>query len=119
MCLRMSFVCLRSIATVVGLRYDNDPRPDAAIELTYDDFLGAVDRLEEVGFPMERSAEDAWPHFHGWRVNYEGLAYAIAHEVDAAPALWSGPRRHPQAAMAPRRPRNRRPDNPDDVVPRR
>src|ERR1700745_4180261 len=42
-----------------------------------------------------RSPEAAWPHFVGWRVNYEQAAYAIAAAIGAVPALWSGPRRWP------------------------
>jgi hypothetical protein len=117
MCLRMSFVCLRHIAKVIGLRFDADPRPDAAIDLTEAEFGVAVGRLDQVGFPMERSAAEAWPHFHGWRVNYESLAYAIAREVDAVPALWSGPRRHLHETMPPVRPPNRRPESLDDIAP--
>ena len=58
----------------------------------------------EVGFPITREAADAWPDFVGWRVNYESAAYQIAAAIDAVPALWSGPRRHAMAEIAPRRP---------------
>ena len=58
---------------------------------------------------MERTPEEAWPHFHGWRVNYEATTYAIARIIDAVPALWSGPRRGVEAAVAPRTPANRLP----------
>lgn len=34
----------------------------------------------------------------------EQAAYAIAAAIDAVPALWSGPRRHPVAPMPPLRP---------------
>ncbi|MBV9368353.1 MAG: hypothetical protein JO074_00860, partial [Frankiales bacterium] len=73
----------------------------------YDEFRAGVARLEEVGYPIERSAEDAWPHFRGWRVNYESLAYALAEATDAVPALWSGPRRWAAEPMPPRRPPSR------------
>jgi hypothetical protein len=113
----MSFVCLRDIASVIRLPFDPDPRPDASIELTEAEFRSAVDRLEGVGFPIERTPDEAWPHFHGWRVNYESLAYAIAREVDAVPALWSGPRRHLQEALPPNRPWDRRPGAPEAMGP--
>ena len=58
----------------------------------------------EVGFPIEREPEAAWPHFVGWRVNYERAAYAIAEAIDAVPALWSGPRRRPEEPIPPLRP---------------
>jgi hypothetical protein len=60
--------------------------------------------MVDVGFPVERSAEEAWPHFRGWRVNYESLAYALARTTDAVPALWSGPRRWPSDPIPPQRP---------------
>jgi hypothetical protein len=78
--------------------------PEAGISLTYAEFLEAVDRLREVNFPVECEPEAAWPHFVGWRVNYEQAAYALAEAVDAVPALWSGPRRHPATPMPPLRP---------------
>jgi hypothetical protein len=39
-----------------------------------------------------------------WRVNYESTAYQIAAAIDAVPALWSGPRRHPSQPISPDRP---------------
>ena len=56
------------------------------------------------GFPIERDPAEAWPHFIGWRVNYERNAYALAFAVDAAPALWSRPGRRSPPAIAPVRP---------------
>jgi hypothetical protein len=57
-----------------------------------------------VNFPIERDAADAWPDFVGWRATYEQAAYAIAAEVDAVPALWSGPRRLGDPPIPPTRP---------------
>jgi len=62
------------------------------------------------GFLAERPAEESWPHYRGWRVNYERIAYALARKVDAVPALWSGRRDWPSEPMAPERPIDRRPD---------
>jgi hypothetical protein len=113
LCLRMGFTCLRSIADLLRLPYDPDPLPDDPIELTYEEFLGGVHRLEEVDFPIERAPEEAWPHFKGWRVNYEAVAYALADLVIAPPGPWSGPRRHlPGLAIVPQRPPDRQPDDP-------
>lgn len=106
-CLRMGFTALRQIGVALGLPVDFDPDPDQPLTLTYDEFRRGVARLEEVGFPIERSAEDAWPHFRGWRVNYESLAYSLARATDAVPALWSGPRRWSTEEMRPRRPPTR------------
>jgi len=83
--------------------------PDAGITLTYDEFLDAINRMRKVGFPITRDPADAWPDFVGWRVNYEEAAYGIAEAVDAVPALWSGPRRHPTTPIPPYRPPTGRP----------
>lgn len=110
LCLRMGFSALRDIAGVLGIPFDPDPDPEGPLVLTWSEFREAVARLEEVGFPMERSAEDAWPHFRGWRINYESIAHRLADQVMAPPAPWSGPRRHlPVGAIPPRRPADRRP----------
>ena len=64
----------------------------------------------EIGYPMSRPADEAWPHFRGWRVNYEGVAYALAAALDAPPARWSGPRRLFRAeSLEPVRPVDRQP----------
>lgn len=107
---RMGFVCLRDLAETMGLEYDPDPDPDTTpIALTYEEYLSGIARLERGGYPMERSAQEAWPHFHGWRVNYETTAYRIALIIDAVPALWSGPRRGVEAPLAPHTPVDRLP----------
>jgi hypothetical protein len=103
-CLRMGFTALRTIGAAVGIPVVTDPDPDAGIALTYDEFAEAYDRLVDVQFDVERTAEQAWPHFRGWRVNYEQVAYELMRRTDTVPALWSGPRRWPTEVMAPRRP---------------
>ncbi|HVF05331.1 MAG TPA: hypothetical protein VNA20_10850 [Frankiaceae bacterium] len=113
LCLRMGFTSLRDICASFGIEYDPDPRPDDPLQLTFQDFLGGIARLEAAGYPMERTPEEAWPHFRGWRVNYEGMVYALAAAVEAVPAVWSGPRRHSLEPMLPQRPPNRQPDAPD------
>jgi hypothetical protein len=94
LCLRAGFICLGDVARAMGIDIPAEPDPAAGINVTYEEFLEAIARLEGLDFPIERDPEDAWPDFVGWRVNYEQAAYAIAFEVDAVPALWSGPRRH-------------------------
>jgi hypothetical protein len=107
--LRAGFVCLRDLADVRGIGYNPDPSPDDPLDLTYQDFLDGVARMRQQGFPMERTAEQAWPHFRGWRVNYEALAYALAHHIDAVPASWAGPRRTPSVLLTPTTPQDRQP----------
>jgi hypothetical protein len=109
LCLRMGFVALGQMGRAVGLPVDPDPDPDGELQLTYQDFEAGVQRLLDVGFEIERTVEEAWPHFRGWRVNYESTAYALAYRLDAVPGLWSGPRRFADPPMPPHRPANRQP----------
>ena len=112
LCLRMGFTSLRDVCAAIGIEYDPDPHPDDPIALTYEEFLDGVRRLQAVGYEMERSPEDAWPHFRGWRVNYERQCYALAAAVEAVPAVWSGPRRGDVERMLPVTPPNRTPAAP-------
>jgi hypothetical protein len=103
LCLRAGFQCFNEVAAAMGLDIP-EPDPDDGIELSYTDFLAAVDRMREVDFPIERDPALAWPEFVGWRINYEKAAYAIAYAIDAVPALWSGPRRFDGPFIPPIRP---------------
>jgi hypothetical protein len=109
--LRSAFTGLRDIA------FDPDPLPDTPILLPYEDFEDAVKHIEEAGFRTERSAAEAWPHFRGWRVNYEEIAYALARKLDAVPAPWSGDRDWPSVPMRPERPEDRRPETRAEAYP--
>jgi hypothetical protein len=104
LCLRSGFQCFSRIARAMGFDVAEEADPNAGIALTYEEFLDAVRRMREVGFPITRDPADAWPEFLGWRVNYEHNAYRIAEAVDAVPALWSGPRHRPMPSIPPRRP---------------
>jgi hypothetical protein len=101
-CLRAGYLCFRQIARAMHLDAPEDPHPDDPIALSYEEFLDAVTHLRNAGWPIQRDLAEAWAHFHGWRVNYEQAAYALAFAVDAPPALWSGPRRHLSAPASAR-----------------
>jgi len=108
--LRVGYVTLRRLATSMDLAVPTDPAPTDPIELTRAEFDEAVHWLHEAGWQTERLAADAWPHFHGWRVNYETAIYKLAYHLDLPPALWSGPRRPGRiSALPPVRPADRRP----------
>jgi hypothetical protein len=110
LCLRMGLTALNRIARTLGWKVDPDPSPEGPIDLTYEEFAAAVEMLRETGFPLERTAEEAWADFRGWRVNYETMAYRLCDRVTAPPAPWSGPRRHLRGGIvAPRRPPQRAP----------
>jgi hypothetical protein len=112
-CLRTGFLGLRALATVYRAKLPSDPKPDDPIALTYEEFLEALARLDAVGFPAERSPEEAWRHFRGWRVNYEAAAYLLADAVVAVPAPWSGSRSRMLDRRDPVRPPHRSPDDPE------
>lgn len=109
LCLRSGFECFRQIARAMNLKVPESPDPADGITLEYDDFMKGVATMRKVDFPIERDPAKAWPDFVGWRVNYEAAGYAIAEAIDAVPALWSGPRRRTQPAIAPLRPAAGRP----------
>jgi hypothetical protein len=110
LCLRMGFTLMNRIAGSMGWEVDLDPDPDGPIALEFAEFEQAVAMLSSYGFPMERTAEEAWADFRGWRVNYETVAYRLADRLTAPPAPWSGSRRHVRTGVVePRRPPQRRP----------
>lgn len=117
LCLRMGFTALRSIAETVGLDVEEDVDPDAPLQLTYDEYLDGVGRIGSTTFAMERTPDEAWPDFRGWRANYEAVAYALADRLDAVPGPWTGSRSTGDAVIAPLRPANRLPTpyHPDDA----
>jgi hypothetical protein len=117
LCLAMGSRCLRQLADTVGIPYDPDPRPDAGIALTRQEFDQGIERVQSVGFQMQRTPDEAWPHFQGWRVNYESIAYQLAYRLDVVPAAWSGPRRSGEPPMAPQLVINRTPDRPEGAPP--
>ena len=91
--LQAGYGALRQIGRALRFSVNEDPRPDSEISVTYDDFKKAVDLLVKADFPIERTTEDAYRHFVGWRVNYEDVVFKLAFEIDAIPAPWAGPRR--------------------------
>ena len=117
LCLRMGFTLTNRIATSLGWKVNFDPKPDEPIQLTYEEFEGAVAMLQRAGFPLERTAQEAWPDFHGWRVNYEESMYHLTDRLTAPPAKWSGNRHHlSEASVEPHRSPHRRPGSDDEVV---
>ena len=101
---------MRTIGTTLGVPVNADPHPDDPLDLTRADFDAAVRDLAAAGWEFERQPDEAWPHFKGWRVNYELAAYSIAAHLDLPPAPWSGSRARLGASVAlPQRPVNREP----------
>ncbi len=109
LCLRMGFTALRSIAETLGLPVDDDPDPDTDLVLTYEEYLTGVARIASTTFRTERTPEQAWPDFRGWRVNYESVAYALMDRLDAVPGPWTGSRSSGDRPVEVLRPQNRTP----------
>ncbi|MFD9130778.1 hypothetical protein [Kitasatospora sp. NPDC059571] len=107
--LRAGFTAMRDIARTMRVPFDPDPDPDEPIRLTFEEFDAAVAMVVASGFQKERTPEEAWPHFRGWRVNYEAIGYELARRCDAVPSLWTGPRDFPAVPIPPLRPPDRRP----------
>ena len=103
--LHTGFTTFQQLASSMGWPVDPNPASDAPIELTFEEFAHAVAILVQYGAPVERSAEEAWSSFRGWRVNYEASAYRLADYLTAPPAHWTGTRRRVRAeAMDAHRP---------------
>jgi hypothetical protein len=122
--IRMGFTCLNQVARAIRIPVDEDPDPDSELDVTFEDFQAAVELMRTVDYPIEVTAEQAWPHFRGWRVNYERVAYALAYAIDAPPSMWSGPRRFASEPIMPHRPKNRtskdvKPDDPQMIAQRK
>jgi hypothetical protein len=107
--LRQGVLCLRELAIVEGIPFDEDPSPDTPSSVTLEMFEQACTMLAGFDYPMERSVPEAYLQFRGWRANYESVAYELAARIDAVPAPWSGPRRPPLPVIEPKMPVNRRP----------
>ena len=102
--LRMGFVALDQIARAMRLPVPDEPDPDESVAVSFEEFTAATAMLRELGYPVETTDEDAWPHFRGWRANYDAAALLLARELDAPPALWTGTRRWPSTPIPPQRP---------------
>ena len=102
--LRMGSVALEQIATTMRLSAPDEPDPDGPVAVSIDEFRVATAMLRELGYPIERTDEQAWPHFRGWRANYDTAALLLARQLDAPPTLWTGKRRWPSTPIPPRRP---------------
>jgi hypothetical protein len=101
--LRTGFMALRNIADFFDIQYDAAPAPGDPISIDHLEFLEVHKQLRAAGVPV-RPAEEAWPAFVGWRVNYDTPLLAIAGLTMAPYAQWSSDR-SPRQARPPVLPR--------------
>jgi hypothetical protein len=92
LCLRAGYLALRYIADYFMIDHNHDPRPDAPISVTREEFEDAFTELAETGLPMVADREQAWRDFSGWRVNYDTVLVALADITMAPYAPWSSDR---------------------------
>ena len=59
LCVQMGFTCLRKLTRTLRIPVDEDPRPDAPVQLSWQEFLQGWERITAAGFPVERAAEQA------------------------------------------------------------
>jgi hypothetical protein len=112
LCLSMGINCLRSMAGALHISYDGDPMPTSGTRLTKEEFATGYGRLQDVQFPLDRDLDEAWRHFQGWRVNYEGIVDALTRLIMPPPAPWFLARPQLGATEWPGV-RNRTPDDPE------
>jgi hypothetical protein len=86
--LQQACACVRDVAYPMR-RIETDPAEPCVAR---DQFQNACDRLASVGFPAERSADEAWPIFCDLRRDYAPVACQLLYWTIAAPAPWSGSR---------------------------
>ncbi len=110
--LRQGIVCMQELCKVLRIPFDEDPLPDKPSDVSLEDFEQACELLAGAGYTWQRDPAQAYRHFRGWRANYEDMAYALADEIDAVPAPWSGTRTPPLPVVFPDRQPNRSPDRP-------
>jgi hypothetical protein len=102
--LRVGYSTMRRLAQTVDTHLLSEAQRTDRLALTRSEFDVALNHLRAAGWQPEPRPDQAWATFRGWRINYEAAAYLLANHLDAPPALWSGPRRHPVQPMAPTRP---------------
>ena len=92
LCIRSGYLALREIAGFYGYEYDPDPKPDAPISITREEFDEVFERLGAAGLPIQPDRERAWRDFRGWRVNYDAVLITLAALVMAPYGPWSSDR---------------------------
>ena len=80
--------CARALAASFRIAYNPQPPATHNIRLPFEEFAQGYRHLETAGFPIERTLEQAWQHFAGWRVNYEPIVDGLTQAIMPPPAPW-------------------------------
>ena len=110
--IRQGIVCMQELCKVERIEFDPDPMPDKPSAVSRRGVRAGVRDARRAGYTWEQEPAEAYRHFRGWRANYEDMAFALAAEIDAVPAPWSGPRTRPVPTIQPDQQPNRSPDRP-------
>jgi hypothetical protein len=91
-CIRAGYLCMRRIADVFRIPYDEQPNPSDPISVKREEFEEALDELASVGVPVRADRDRAWRDFVGWRVNYDSVLLSLCNLTIAPEARWSSDR---------------------------
>lgn len=89
LCIRAGYLSLSEIAEYFRIEIDRKPSPDAAVQISRDEYDALHQRLVESGVTVDRPADAGWQAFRGWRVNYDEAASAVRALTGAPPMHWS------------------------------
>jgi hypothetical protein len=92
LCIRTGYLCLRRIAALFALPFDDDPGPDDPITISRPEFDEVWHRMADAGVPLKPDRDRAWQDFKGWRVNYDEPLIRLANLTEAPIAPWSSDR---------------------------
>jgi hypothetical protein len=92
LCIRTGYLCLRRIASLFSLPFDDDPAPTDPIAVSRPEFDEVWARMADAGVPLKPDRDQAWRAFAGWRVNYDEVLIRLANLTEAPIAPWSSDR---------------------------
>jgi len=92
LCIRTGYLCLRRVAELFRLPFDDNPAPTDRIVVARSEFDEVWGRMAAAGVPLKPDRDQAWADFAGWRVNYDEPLVRLATLTEAPPAPWSSDR---------------------------
>jgi hypothetical protein len=92
LCIRAGYLCLRRIAVLFGIPFNDDPGPADPISVSRQEYDAVCEELLALGLPLKPDRDKAWRDFVGWRVNYDAVLVGLAVLTMAPPGFWSSDR---------------------------